>query len=301
MKFKDYYADLGLPRDAKLVDIKKAYRKLAHLYHPDVSKAPDAEAKFKDAAEAYATLKDPEKRAAYDALGQQGEGKTFTPPPQWQREYANAGAGSTAGFDGMDLADLLASLGRGFQPRSRRPENGQDLQHAVQIDLQDAYRGTQLHLTLDDGNAVERTLEVTVPAGMRSGQKLRLRGKGQPGVHGGTAGDMYLHITVRKHPVFHVDHADLSFALALSPWEAVLGADVEVPTLDSPVLLSVPPGTCAGRKLRLRQRGMPTSQGGRGDLYALVHIEVPATVSDTQRAHYAALAADAPFNPREKV
>src|SRR4051794_28258842 len=193
MKYKDYYAALGVPRDADADAIKKAYRKLARQHHPDVSKDPGAEARFKDVAEAYATLKDPEKRAAYDALGSRRSGEDFSPPPQWQHEFAgDAFAG--AGFGDLDLADLLDALARGHGGRARShtvPLRGKDYETGARLPLEDAHRGTtvSLDVTHEDG---ARTLAVTVPPGVTDGQRLRLRGKGGAGRHGGPAGDIYL-------------------------------------------------------------------------------------------------------------
>lgn len=305
MKYKDYYAALGVPRDADLDQIKKAYRKLARQHHPDVSKAPGAEEKFKDAAEAYATLKDPEKRAAYDQLGRRPSGEDFAPPPQWQQDHAFDGQAS---FEDIDLADLLAAMGRGGARGARRgpvPVNGRDYETGVRISLEDAQRGTQVSLNLEDEGG-GRTLEVTIPPGVTEGQKLRLRGKGGKGRHGGADGDIYLHIALAPHPVFRADHHDLYFDLALAPWEAALGAEVQVPTLDGPVMLTVPPGTRAGRKLRLRGRGLArggkdsAAAGGaaRGDLYAVVVIDVPPTLTDSERALFRQLADISTFSPR---
>lgn len=295
MKYKDYYAVLGISRDADTEQVKKAYRKLARQYHPDVSKAPDAEARFKDIAEAYATLKDPEKRAAYDELGRHPSGEEFRPPPQWAPGFGAGGQG----FDDMDLADLLAAIGRGrgAARHAPTPMPGRDYETTGHVSLEDAHRGVTLGLNLadDDGG---RSLEVTIPPGVTAGQKLRLRGKGGKGRHGGPDGDIYLHIALKPHPVFRVDHHDLGFDLALSPWEAALGADVEVPTLDAPVVLTVPPGTSTGRKLRLRGRGLATRQGGRGDLYATVRIEVPASLSPRERELFKELAKVSHFYPR---
>ena len=294
MKYKDYYAALGVPRDADTEQIKKAYRKLARQHHPDVSKAPDAEARFKEAGEAYATLKDPEKRAAYDQLGRRPAGEEFAPPPQWRQDFGADGQG----FEGVDLADLLAAMGRGRRSSGGPvPMHGRDYETSVRIKLEDAHHGASVKLDLADEEG-GRTLEVTIPAGVTEGQKLRLRGKGGKGRNGGADGDIYLHITLVPHRVFRADHHDLYFDLALAPWEAALGADVEVPTLDGPVVLTVPPGTHSGRKLRLRGRGLANGRGGRGDLYAAVRIDVPATLTERERELFGELAKASRFNPR---
>lgn len=294
MKYKDYYAALGVPIDADLPQIKKAYRKLARLHHPDVSKASDAETRFKEAAEAYATLKDSEKRAAYDELGRRPQGEEFSAPPQWRRDHA----GEATGFEGAELADLLAALGRrhGSSARGSAPRHGRDYETAARISLEDAHRGTIVSLDLDDGGGA-KTLQVTIPPGVTEGQKLRLRGKGGKGQYGGADGDIYLHITLARHTVFRPDGHNLHVDLALAPWEAALGADVEVPTLDGPVVLTVPAGTKSGRKLRLRDRGL-AGRGGRGHLYATVHIDVPATLTTRERELFEQLAQASNFNPR---
>ena len=297
MKYKDYYAALGVPRDAGADDIKKAYRKLARQYHPDVSKSADAEAKFKEVGEAYATLKDPEKRAAYDELGQRPAGEDFRPPPQWTHDHA----GGPQSFEDIDLADLLDALGArhtgGARSRASMPMHGRDFETSVRIPLEDAHRGATLNLDLQDGEG-GRTLEVTIPPGVTEGQKLRLRGKGGKGRNGGADGDIYLHVQLQPHAVFRPDRHDLYFDLALAPWEAALGAEVEAPTLEGPVLLTVPPGTRPGRKLRLRGRGLANGHGGRGDLYAVAHIDVPEVLTDRERELFGQLAGESRFNPR---
>ncbi|BCO25902.1 curved DNA-binding protein [Rhodoferax lithotrophicus] len=292
MKYKDYYATLGVPRDADIDQIKKAYRKLARTHHPDMSKAADAEAHFKDVAEAYATLKDTAKRAAYDELGHPKAGAEFAPPPNWRQDFSANGDA----FQDLDLADLLASLGRGQRgaASATMPRKGRDYESAVTITLADARRGSIVNLNLADASG-ERTLEVTIPPGVRQDQKLRLRGKGGKGHNGASDGDIYLHISLAPHTVFRPDGLDLYFDLALAPWEAALGTEVEVPTLDGPVLLTVPAGTRSGRTLRLRGRGLAD---GRSDIYAIVHIDVPTTLTDSERTLYQELARISHFNPR---
>lgn len=296
MKYKDYYAALGVARDADADAIRKAYRKLARAHHPDVSTDPGAEARFKEVAEAYATLKDPGKRAAYDQIGERRGGEEFSPPPQWKREFAGTGA-----FDDLDLADLLAALARGHgRGPGTVPLRGRDHETTVRLSLEDAHRGTTVNLDVEHEDGT-RTLAVTVPPGVTDGQRLRLRGKGGAGRHGGVAGDIYLHITLAPHPVFRVDGHDLYFDLALAPWEAALGADVEVPTPDGPVVLTVPPGTQSGRKLRLRGRGLATGRGGRGNLYGMARIDVPATLSPRERELLEELSRVSRFDPRTLI
>jgi curved DNA-binding protein len=300
MKYKDYYAILGVPRDAGAEVIRKAYRSLARQHHPDVSADADAdaEARFKEVGEAYATLKDPAKRAAYDAIGQRAHGEEFAAPPDWHEAYGWEGQG----FEEPDLADVLHAFAnaRAGQRAGPRPRHGRDYETAVRITLEQAHRGTTIAMDLahEDG---ARTLAVTVPPGVTDGQRLRLRGKGGPGAHGGADGDIYLHILLAPHPVFRVDGHDLSFDLALAPWEAALGADVEVATLDRAVLLTVPAGTQGGRKLRLRGHGLADGHGGRGDLYAVARIDVPATLTPRERELFTALARESSFNPRRLV
>jgi curved DNA-binding protein len=297
MKFKDYYAALEVPRDADADAIKKAYRRLARKYHPDVSKEADAEARFKEVNEAYDTLKDPEKRAAYDALGQRRPGEEFEAPRDWREQFD---AGAFGGFDDADLADLLDALGRrhGARGHAPRPRPGRDYDIAAAITLQDAHRGTTLELQLQRPEGPQ-TLQVTVPPGVTEGQKLRLRGKGGKGRDGGPDGDIYVHLQLQPDPRLRVDGKDLYFDLALAPWEAALGAQVVVPTLDGDVLLTVPQGTHSAQKLRLRGRGLGSGPQ-RGDLYAVVHIDVPTTLSARERELFEALASESSFDARRQ-
>lgn len=307
MKYKDYYAALGVARDASADDIKKAYRKLAHKYHPDVSKDPGGEEKFKDVAEAYATLKDPEKRAAYDQLGRHASGESFQPPPDWGNQFG----GAQGGFDDIDLSDLFASLaGRGQRaggrqgPRMSMP--GQDYEIAAQISLQEAFTGTLVDLNLavpeydEQGGVrrVERNFKARIPKGATDGQKLRLRGKGGKGFNGGPDGDLYMHVVLRPHPLFRPSGHDLYLDLPIAPWEAALGATVSVPTLAGAVHLKVPAGTASGQKLRLSKRGLPTPHGDPGDLFAIAQIVVPPELSERERELFGQLAEGSKFNPR---
>ena len=309
MKYKDYYAVLGLDRNASSEEIKKAYRKLAHKYHPDVSKDPAGEEKFKEVAEAYETLRSPEKRSAYDQLGTHRPGQEFQPPPDWGQQFGDGGFS----FEGVDLADLFAGLAANRRGAGRRTRQfrmpGQDYEVTTQISLEEAYRGTEVELNLtvpeydEEGfvRRVPRTFKVRIPKGATSGQRLRLPGRGGKGLEGGRDGDLYLNIEFRPHPLFRVNGHDLYVDLPLAPWEAVLGGTVEVPTLGGPVHLKVPPNSRAGQKLRLAKRGLPRPKGAEGDLYAIVHIVVPATTSERERELFKALAQSSTFNPRGRV
>ncbi len=305
MKYKDYYAILGVERGASADDIKKAYRKLAQKYHPDVSKDPQGEEKFKEVAEAYDTLKNPEKRAAYDQLGSHQPGQDFRPPPDWGREYGE----TNFSFDDVDLADLFAGLNarhRGGDAGTQMRFPGEDYEVTAHVSLEDAYRGTEVELNLaalerdERGNLrrVPRTFKVKIPKGAADGQRLRLAGRGGKGINGGRDGDLYINIALHPHSLFRVSGHDLYLDLPLAPWEAVLGATVEVPTLGGIVRLKVPPNTHAGRQLRLSGRGLPQPSGKDGDLFAIVQIAVPTAASERERALYKQLADAATFNPR---
>ncbi|HUH87719.1 MAG TPA: DnaJ C-terminal domain-containing protein [Pusillimonas sp.] len=306
MKYIDYYQVLGLGRDATQDDIKKAYRKLAHQYHPDVSSESDAEHKFKQVAEAYATLKDPEKKAAYDSLGSHPQGQDFVPPNQWQQHFHE----QSTDFSDVDLSDLLAAFAAAqraqHQERARRPYNGQDFEATLPVTLEQVYAGAEAELTISlpeyDAQGMPRrspkTYRIRVPKGASDGQRLRLPQKGGAGFNGGRAGDLYVTMQLQPHKLYRVSGRDLYLDLPLAPWEAALGAKVQVPTLGGTVEMNIPEGTVAGRKLRLTGRGLPDSSGRQGDLYAIVQIDVPVKLSERERELLRQWATESRFNPR---
>lgn len=308
MKFKDYYETLGVTRDATQEEIKSAYRKLARKYHPDVSKEPDAEKRFKEVGEAYKVLKDDESRASYDRLGANWQnGQDFQPPPGSSGGFDFRSSGRSGGFDGMDFGDFFEQMfsqqaGRGARRNVQMP--GEDVHAKIQIDLEDAYRGAERSISLrlpetdEHGRSVhrERTLSVTIPKGIRAGQNLRLSGQGGAGFNGGKAGDLYLEIAFRPHPRYRVDGRDVYVDLPLAPWEAALGATVAADTPAGTVELTIPPNSAAGRKLRLKGKGVPGKEAG--DLYAVLSIVLPPADSDAARQAYRALQESFAFNPR---
>ena len=302
MKYKDYYAILGVDRGANDDDIKTAYRKLARKYHPDVSKEQNAEEKFKEVSEAYETLKDAEKRAAYDQLGRYSTGEEFRPPPDWQQSFG----GAQFSFDDIDLADLFAGLSGRRTSRRAGPIPGSDYEAAVRLTFEQAFAGTEIELDLvaveyDEQGTPRRVphrMKVRIPPGVVDGQKLRVPGKGGKGLRGGPNGDLYLDISVDAHPLYRVDGLDVHIDLPLAPWEAVLGTAVDLPTPGGKVALKVPPGTRAGQKLRLAGRGLKRSDGSAGHLFANVSIAVPTVVDETQRGLYRQLANASSYNPR---
>lgn len=313
MKYKDYYETLGVPRGASQDDIKKSYRKLARKYHPDVSKMADAEARFKEINEANEVLKDPEKRAAYDQMGSNWKaGQEFQPPPNWDAgfEFRGGKGAPFGGAEGFDASDFFESLfgRRGAAsggPRRRANVQGEDHHAKVLIDLEDSYRGAERTISLrapvetPDGRVAmqERTLDVHIPKGIRPGQHLRLAGQGAPGAGGGSAGDLYLEIEFKPHPTFRVEGTDVYVDLPLAPWEAAVGATVDVPTPEGTVQLTIPKGSQAGRKLRLKGRGLPGKNPG--DLYAVLTIVLPKADTEAGRAAYETLAKAFPdFKPR---
>lgn len=309
MKFKDYYEILGLTRSATQDEIKKAYRKLAHQYHPDVSKDPAGEEKFKEIGEAYATLKDAEKRAAYDDLGRHPAGEEFRPPPNWGANQGGPQGSQGYSFDDVDLSDLFASFSKGRQGGQHgrsMPIPGQDYELATQISLEDANQGTtvDLNFTVPEYDAqgqlkrVPHTFKARIPKGVTDGQKMLLRGKGGKGANGGVNGNLYLNISFIPHRLFRVVDHDLFIDLPLTVSEAALGATVKVPTLEGAVNLKVPEGITSGQKLRIGKRGLPKHNQENGDLYAVAQIVVPAKLSDKERTLFKELAEVTNFNPR---
>lgn len=325
MEFKDYYKVMGVARDATEAQIKQAYRRLARKYHPDVSKEKDAEARFKELGEAYEVLKSPEKRAAYDQLGQGPRpGEEFRPPPDWGAGFEFSGPGGGAGAGNADYSDFFESLFGGGAGRGQRSHRGFDFgdeqpRHAagrgldhhakVMLDLEASLNGGSRTFTLRvpeldaQGRLVtkERVLNVQVPKGILPGQTIRLAGQGASAGAGADAksGDLYIEVEFQPHPLYRVDERDLYLQLPVAPWEAALGATVKTPTPTGPVDLKIPPGSRAGSKLRLKGRGMPASTPG--DFYVVLEISLPPAPDDKAKAAYRALADALPFNPRTSL
>lgn len=317
MEYKDYYKLLGVERAASDDDIKSAYRKLARKYHPDINKEAGAEARFKEIGEAYEVLKDSEKRAAYDQLGSgYRPGEQFRPPPNWREEFHFSQRGMPDDDEeGSGFSEFFDALfGEGRRQRGRPGGGGagfrlrgQDQHAKINIELEDALNGATRSLTLDmpemgaDGSVRpgRRTLNLKIPKGIRQGQTLRLGGQGGKGLGGGKAGDLYLEIGFRPHPLYKVDGADLSIEVPVAPWEAALGATIQVPTPGGVVDLKVPAGSAQGRKLRLKGRGMPGVNPG--DLYAVLQIVLPPADTEAARRVYDEMRQKLGFNPRERL
>ncbi len=316
VEYKDYYKILGVDRKASQEEISKAFKKLARKHHPDLNPGDKtAEAKFKEAGEAYEVLKDPEKRKLYDQLGPNWQqGQNFQPPPGFENtrfRYSGGGAGGPGDFSdffetlfggGGGARGGFSGFGGGFQQRPRR---GQDVEVSYEIGLEQAYAGgpqsvnLQEHVPGADGYPVmqTRTLKVNIPPGVKDGQKIRLAGQGSPGGPGGEPGDLYLRIRLREHPHFKVKDDNIVYDLPLAPWEAALGTTVRVPTLDGAVEMKIPPGVGSGARLRVRGKGLGAA-GKRGDQLVRVMIQSPKSVSDEAKRLWEQLAKVSHFSPR---
>lgn len=315
MEFKDYYDIIGVKRSATQDEIKRAYRKLARKYHPDISKEADAENHFKELGEAYEVLKDPEKRSAYDQLGANWKnGQDFDPPPDWDQGFEFHGGGFTD-TDSEQFSDFFESLfGRqefrgGQQAYGNREYHaqGENTHARILIDLEDAYQGATRSLTLKhsepgpDGRpqVKERTLNVRIPKGVRVGQHIRLSKQGGAGIGKGAAGDLYLEVGFNPHPRYHVEGRDVYLDLPVTPWEAALGAKVKVPTPSGNVDLTIPPNSSGGRKLRMKGRGLPSKQPG--DLFVVLRVELPKADTDAARTAYRDFQNAFEYNPRAEL
>ncbi len=312
MEFKDYYDILGVSRDAPADDIKRSYRKRARKYHPDVSKEPEAETRFKELGEAYEVLKDPEKRKLYDQLGSDWRaGQDLRPPPGW--EGRRGGGDFSGGFSG-DFSDFFESLFGGGGPfegaaggrhaRGGFAFRGEDQSAGIAVSLEDAYAGATRSITVEgiesDGRGqrrrVPRNLRVRIPKGVRDGQRIRLSGQGSAGVGGGPAGDLYLEVQIAPHRHFNTREKDIHLELPVAPWEAALGARLKVPTLGGEVDMRIPADSQSGKRLRLRGRGLPGDPPG--DQYVTLRIVNPPSAGDRGRKLFEQMAKDLDFDPR---
>jgi curved DNA-binding protein len=322
VRYKDYYESLGVARTASDAEIKKAFRKLAREYHPDVAKdKKKAEEKFKEINEAYEVLGDPAKRKKYDELGPNWkQGSEFQAPPGWGnfgegRSYRGGRAGGEEfEFSGTGFSDFFEQFfgargrGAGFRGRDvggqpgyaeeEYAERGRDIEGDIMVTLEEVTRGSVRSVNVRHNSHTD-TYQVKIPAGVTEGQKLRVAGRGEAGAGGGDAGDLFLRVRLAKHPDFEVDEHNLIYEAELAPWEAVLGASIYVPTLDGKVNIKIPPATQNGLKLRVRGRGLSQRGGGNGDLIVVARIEVPKTISDEERKLWEQLARESKFNPRD--
>lgn len=311
MEFRDYYQILGVAKTATTEEVKKAYRRLARKYHPDVSKEPEAEKHMKEVNEANAVLSDPEKRAAYDQLGSRYRaGQEFQPPPDWDAGFEFSGPGPSPADD-ADFSDFFANL-FGHTGRARHGADdfrmrGQDRHAKILIDLADTYHGATRTITLHVPQADEHgrvgvrahTLHVRIPKGVKEGQHIRLSGQGSPGLGGSPAGDLFLEVQFAPDARYRIEGRDVFQTIPVTPWEAALGASIEAPTPSGPVQVKVPGGSQSGRKLRLKGRGIPGTPPG--DLYLVLDVVLPPADSDKAREIYATMARELDFDPRGKM
>ncbi len=292
MEYKDYYQILGVSRDVSKEDLKKAYRKLARKYHPDVSKEPNAEAKFKEVGEAYEALKDPEKRAQYDQFGSNYKnGQSFTPPPGW-----GGGMGGNGNFSSFFESMFGGGMGGG---RDHFYAAGEDVNAKITVSLEDAFNGAQKTIRRPSGSAESGTLNVKIPAGITSGKKIRLSGQGKAGMGGSKSGDLYLEIAIAPHAHYRLEDKNIFLDLPIAPWEAALGAKVTVPTLAGKINLTIPAGAKSGQKMRLKGRGLPAKEAG--DQFVVLQIMTPPADSDKATQLYQQMAEELAFNPREAL
>ena len=310
VQFRDYYETLGVSKSASTDEIRSAFRKLARKYHPDVAKDKKAaEEKFKEINEAYEVLSDPEKRQKYDQLGQNwNQPGGFQPPPQWGGaqpgggfyRYGREDGGVEFEFNGTGFSDFFEAFfggGRGqsafggFGQRAAGAERGSDVEADIMVPLEEVLQGSKRTVSLRraGSNKVE-TYQVKIPRGVREGQRIRLAGQGEPGERGGKSGDLFLRVRLARHPDFTVEGSDLIHEVKIAPWQAVLGAELTVPTLEGNVRLKIPPGTQPGQRFRLRERGLPTSSGKRGDLYVEVQLAIPKKVTEKEKEIWSELA-----------
>lgn len=313
MDYKDYYKIIGLKKGASQDEVKRAYRKLARKYHPDVSKEDNAERRFKELGEAYEVLKDPEKRKAYDQLGTNWKaGQDFNPPPNWGTGFEFDDK-RKSDADSSKFSDFFESLfGRGFgttqenRQRGSKVSQGEDHRAKVFIDIEDAYKGAKRSITLQSperdrhghSTTKQRTLNVKIPKGVKQGQRIRLSGLGSAKKGKSPAGDLYLEVEFNKHPFYKITGTDVFLELPIAPWEAALGATIKVPTPDGQVDLKIAKGTTTGKKLRLKGRGIPSSPPG--DFYVLPQVVLPPADSNKAKELYKKMEKEINFNPRSK-
>src|ERR1700737_1747837 len=312
VEFKDYYETLGVPKTATNDEIRSAFRKLARKYHPDVAKDKKAaEEKFKQINEAYEVLGDPEKRKKYDQLGADwNQPGGFQPPPGWgaqqpgggfQRWSSGNGGGVEFEFGGTGFSDFFeafvgggrgqSAFGGGVGRRAATAERGSDVEADIMVPLEEALHGAKRTISLRRGgsNKVE-TYQVKIPRGVHEGKGIRLAGQGEAGERGGKSGDLFLRVRLARHPDFRVEGSDLIHEVKIAPWQAVLGTELKVPTLEGSVRMKIPPGTQSGQRFRLRERGLPGVSGKRGDLYVVAQINIPRKITDRESEVWSELA-----------